>query len=529
VAIASWCQSASRISAEGGELAHMRNRALHDSLRSFALEAARLLRDDQSTGAELEFDLDGGSTRGGPVLYHYRPLTERFITERWQRLRMLESCPAAANQLGSGAAAYLRVNGLRGEESEHALRAMLESLYEDATDFTFPEERFESVYEGLERTLFEKSVPATVLVPVPGVELRAGRAALGDGIELVRGDLTDAPDEAVWGDASDPLAEDERREPNTLLVLTRDVTPDDPAPAHEALGRFRSLLTGLRLWKPGAVALSSLGWRRSGDGRWAPFELEATGTARGEPWILVEGEEAELAIFLGALERSTHGGAVAWALSRFEMGCGRRFEAEALSDYLLGIRALFEAGPDGGGRSANLALAVAVLCAEEGERKRVQRRIELAQALERFLMGDGPGDDYMDAIGSDSPRTLVDEVERHLRALLRDVMCGYLAPDLRGVADDLLLDQPPARFVRDDESGEFDSFEIRARALRRDEPKREPATVGAPRREWAAVVAQEPVTAELAVLEEEAEPAVGVIEAELPGFDDDPASFSAPV
>ncbi|MEJ7751085.1 MAG: hypothetical protein WKF32_06525 [Thermoleophilaceae bacterium] len=496
----------------------MRNRALHDSLRAFALEAARLLRDDQALGAELEFDLEGESPRGGPVLYHYRPLTERFISERWQRLRMLASCPAASEALGSGAAAYLRVNGLRGEESEPALRAMLERLYEDSTDFTFPEERFERTYEEVERTLFEKSVPATVLVPVPGLELRAERAALGDGIELIRGDLTDAPDEAVWGDASDPLAEDERREPNTLLVLTRDVTPDNPAPAHEALGRFRSLLTGLRLWKPGGVALSSLGWRRSGDGRWAPFEIEASGNVRGEPWILVEGEEVELKGFLAALQKSTHGGAVAWALSRFEMGCGRRFEAEALSDYLLGLRALFEAGPEGGARSGNLALSVAVLCAEEDERKRVQRRIELAQALERFVMGDGPDDDYMGAIGADSPRTLVDEVERHLRALLRDVMCGYLAPNLRRLADDLLLDQPPARFGGDAESGDFDSFEIRARALRREQP--EPV---------AAEPVYEPVTSELAALEEEEELEVGVIEAEPPEYDEDPASYSAPV
>ena len=490
----------------------MRNRALHDSLRGFALEAALLLRDDQNAGAEIEFDLDGANARGGPVLYHYRPLTGRFIAERWNRLRMLDSCRPAAEALGSGAAAYLRVNGLRGEESEPALQAMLERLYEDVTDFSFPEERFERVYGEVERTLFEKSVPATVLVPVPGLVLRADRAALGDGIELVRGDLTDAPDEAVWGCSSDPLGESGGGEPNTLLVLTRDVTPDDPAPAHEALGRFRELLTGLRLWKPGGVALSSLGWRRSGDGRWAPFELEASGAARGEPWILVEGEEAELAGFLAALRKTSHGGAVAWSLSRFEMGCGRAFEAEALSDYLLGLRALFDAGPETAGRSSNLALAVAVLCAEEGERKRVQRRIELAQALERFVMGDGPDDAYMEAIGSDSPRTLVDEVERHLRALLRDVMCGYLAPDLRRVADDLLLDQP-------------EPFEIRARALPRTEPEPEPAPAPARKPE------PDPVTSELVALEEddEEEVQVGVIEAELPEFDDDPASYSAPV
>jgi len=36
----------------------MRNRELHDALRNFALEAARLLRDDQTHGAEIHFDLD---------------------------------------------------------------------------------------------------------------------------------------------------------------------------------------------------------------------------------------------------------------------------------------------------------------------------------------------------------------------------------------------------------------------------------------------------------------------------------------
>ena len=152
---------------------------------------------------------------------------------------------------------------------------------------------------------------------------------------------------------------------------------------------------------------------------------------------MIDGEEAELAQFIEAIEGVSRGGSVAWALSRFEMGCGRRLESEALSDYLLALRALVESSGDSG--RSSLALRVAVLCAEESERKRVQRRIELAQALERFVMGDGPEDPYLDAVGSDSPRTLVDEVERHLRALLRDVMCGYLDADLKSVADGLLL------------------------------------------------------------------------------------------
>jgi hypothetical protein len=417
----------------------MRNRELHDALRAFALETAALLSEDQERGAEIEFDLEEGPKRGGPSLYHYRPLTAKFVADRWPRLRDLPSRERATAALGAGAAAYLRVNGLRGAEAEPALQAMLERLYEDATDLSFPEDRFERVYADVERTLYERSQPATVLVAVHGLILDAERVDLGGGLALVRGSHTDAPDDALWGTPGGGDEDPGRREPNVLLTLTREVSPDDAPPIGEARERFRTLLTGLRLWKAGGVALSTVGWRRTGEGVWQPFEVEPTGIVRGEPWVLATGEEADLCEFLAAIGRTRPIGSVAWALSRFEMGCGRR-EAEALSDYLLGLRALLERGPDLTGSS--LALRVAVLCAEEGERRSVQRRVQLAQALERFVMGDTPDDDYADAIGADSPRALVDEIERHLRALLRDVLCGYLDADLRALSDDLLLEQP---------------------------------------------------------------------------------------
>lgn len=414
-------------------------------MRAFALETAALLREDQDRGAEIEFDLDEGARRGGPTLYHYRPLTAKFIADRWPRLSRLPTFPRACAALGAGAAAYLRINGLRGAEAEPALQAMLERLYEDATDLAFPEERFERVYAEVERTLYERSQAATVIAPVHGLVLDAERVDLGGGLALVRGGATDAPDDALWSDPFDG-AGDDRRDPNALLTLTREVSPDAEPPLTEARERFRALVTGLRLWKPGGVALSAVGWRRSGEGVWQPFEIEPAGVTRGAPWVLAEGEDADLREFLAAIDRSRPAGSIAWALSRFEMGCGRRRESEALSDYLLGLRALLER--EAGLADPDLALRVAVLCAEQGQRRGVQRRVELAQALERFVMGDSPEDDYMDAIGSDSPRTLVDEVERHLRALLRDVLCGYLDPDLRALSEDLLLEQqqaPPAQ------------------------------------------------------------------------------------
>ena len=192
------------------------------------------------------------------------------------------------------------------------------------------------------------------------------------------------------------------------------------------------------------------------------------GTARGAPWTLAADEEHDLRDFLEALGDTPAGGPVGWALGRFEMGCERPHEAEALSDYLLGLRALLDATSEAG--EASLGLRVAALCAEEGQRRAVQRRIEAALSLERFLMG-GRGS-LQERIGSESPRDLVREMETHLRALLRDVLCGYLEPDLKSVADDILLETAPEPFALDEERDS--EVRVEARDLRRPEPEPEP-------------------------------------------------------
>jgi hypothetical protein len=494
----------------------MQNRALHDALREFALEAAALLTEEQKGGAEIQFDVAEEGSRRGPALYRYRPLTERFLGERWAMLRALPTCPAAAEALGSGAAQYLRMNGVRGERAEPALQTMLERLYEDATSFGFPEERFERVYEDVERTLYKDAVAATVVAPLRGLILESSRVDLGDGLALVRGEGVDAPAEAVWPEDGDG--------PSVMCVLERHVSPDDPLPALEARDRFGRLLTGIRLFKPGGVALGPVGWRRAAEGRWTTVEMAGAATARGEPMILDPEEEAELREFLDAVDAAAPTATVAWALARFETGCSRELEAEALSDYLLALRALLDATSDTG--RASLALRLAALCAQEGERRAVQRRIELTQSLEGFVMRGAQGD-LQKVIGVESPRALVEELERHLRALLRDVLCGYLDADLKSVADDILLEtrEPfhiEARDLRrgDPMTDELEAVEAahpRARKMAEFRPSEEPS-------------APSPQPSEEAEPEPEAESAPdGVTPSADWGFDEDPESYSAPV
>ena len=116
------------------------------------------------------------------------------------------------------------------------------------------------------------------------------------------------------------------------------------------------------------------------------------------------------------------------------MGCERLAPFEALTDYLLALRALLE--PEGpADRAAGGRLAA--ICARPEDRaelaERVARTISLEQAVIAGLAPPEPGAD-----------ALVDEFAEHLRALLRDVLCGHLSPDLRSLADELLADAATA-------------------------------------------------------------------------------------
>ena len=409
----------------------MHNTTLHATLEAFAADAAGQLAAETASGAEIPFEVvEEPGARAS--LYCYRPLTGAFIRERLGMLAALPTYAPAARALAAldGVDAYLRQRGearIPGEARERAdaaLRALLSCVFAERSEFGFDPVKFEKAYGELERALYEGRCVATVIAPLLGIALESStkELALGDGLSLMRGDaVPDAPAEAVWGNGD---------EPNVLAVLTVAHDRTARSPVSAARGRFRRVLTALRLFERGGYALGPIGWTRTDTGAWRTVALGSSGRPRFITFISAEHED-ELRAFCNLIaRRAPTSGEVAWALARFEMGCERLAPFESLTDYLLALRAMLE--PEGPG-SGRLAQRLAAICAKPEERTHLAERTAQAISLERAVIaGLAPAEPGVDG--------LVDELAEHLRALLRDVICGHLDADLRVVADELLAE-----------------------------------------------------------------------------------------
>jgi hypothetical protein len=401
-------------------------------IEAFASEAAMQLTAETASGAEVPFELieTTGGPRGRVPLYCYRPLTGTFISDRLGLLSGMPTYVPALRAVGGldGVEAYLRQRGEtripddRRQCADAALHAFLLAVFADRTEFGFDEVRFETAYEELERALYEGRALTTVVAALLGIALdpETTEIALGEGLSLMSGDaLEDAPPEVVWGD-------DE--EPHVLLVLTVAQDRAAPAPVSIARARFRRTLSALRLFERGGFAVGPVAWTRIDDGAWHSVALGGSGRP-GLPRRIAPEQEDELRGFCNLVARRVpRSGEIAWALARFEMGCERLAPFEALTDYLLALRALLEPeGPASGRLSGRLA----AICAPPEDRAAVAERTAHAISLERAVIGGlAPAHPGVD--------TLVDELAEHLRALLRDVLCGHLDSDLCAVANDLL-------------------------------------------------------------------------------------------
>ena len=421
----------------------MRSIALQTALTDFTEAAAGHLQAEITAGAEVPFELEqqAGRRASGPSLYCYRPLTGEFITDRESELRRMPSHEQAARLLAGfeGLERYLAGSNL-GERRiarmgavRAALCAVLCDVFAEQTDFQLRPERLREALVRLEQSAEAGSGDLTLVATLHGLTITSAEVALTKG-------LTIAQPHALGGLPAAVLAGS--GEVSDHLVVVLNAGEDDPADAVER-GRevLTDLLRALRLFGDGRVTLGALAYHRVGAGAWSPVALGAGGRPHGMLVVTAE-QEDELRAFCNLVSRrAPHRNEVAWALRRFELGCERESSQEALTDHLLALRALLE--PEGPS-SGLLAGRLAALCATPESRLALTARTTEAIALEQAIIAGTTADHA-------GPQALAENMSDHLRALLRDVICGHLDSDLAGLADEILLE---------DEDAEADEIEL---------------------------------------------------------------------
>ena len=411
----------------------MHNRALHDTLAAFVEEAAWQLAEEVSGGAEVPFELITAAppTRASSPLYCYKPLTGRFIAERIGVLGRLPSYPAAAKGVETlpDLPAYLLARGQRVPDSnprsqaDAALQAFLTAMWAEATDFTWDASRFAAAYAELEDAAYGDCSLSVVLARVDGLVVETDELPLGDGLSLVRAaTLRDVPGELLGDDHA------------TVAVLALESTGDDGRALEGAGRRLRRLQSALRLWDDAEPSLGPTAWARTDGGPWMAVPL-AMGLRRARGDCLVSAEEEDpLRAFCSLVARRTpRAGELAWALRRFELGCERASAVEALTDWLLAAKALL--APPAAIGYERVAERLAAICATPDERERLEHRLGEAISLERAAISGR-------VRAEPGVEELIAELGGCVRAVLRDVLCGHLDPDLRRVADELLAEAP---------------------------------------------------------------------------------------
>jgi hypothetical protein len=411
----------------------MRSRQLETALTEFLDAAAGYLRAEVAAGAEVPFELGSrAGRRGGRTtpLYCYRALTSVFIAEREAALKRLPGHAEAAKLLErfDGLDRYLAsvsTDAARGKGRARvraAIKAILEEVFDEQTDFELRPERLRAALDRLEESAFASPSEVTIVATLHGVMIASEELPLTKGLTIAR-------PQALHGIPEAAVSAGESEGGENHLIVVHAAEDDDPRVA-VLKGRdvLKDLLRALRLFGDGRVTLGALAWARVGAGPWSPLALGTGGRPHGMLMVTVE-QEDELRAFCNLVSRrAPHGNELAWALRRYELGCECESPYQALSDHLLALRALLE--PEGPS-SGLLAGRLASLCATPEHRAELTERVVQAVALERVVIAGA-------AAKQSGAEALAEDVAEHLRALLRDVICGHLDPDLSAIADELL-------------------------------------------------------------------------------------------
>ena len=405
----------------------MRDRLLNDSLTRLASEAAIKLSSLVAGGDQIPFDVDADSGDDS-LFYSYRPLTSRYVREREGELRGLEAFGPARDAVAAAgiAVAYLEARGEQvpgdpGERAAQMLIVFLASLWDGCTELSLDHERLAKTLAVLEAETRGAEEADVLIAPLVGLRMPHPRLQLPNGVQIGRADSIEAPIEAMRSEGMGRTA----WQPQFLALAEQGEGPES---AETAMRQLRELISVLHLFKTGSVGLGPYAFAPTGEDRWARLATGAPSTRPGG--YELNGEEAiEIVEFASALEaRPDPDGALAWAVNRFEMGCGRESALEGVSDHLLALRAVLDGhGPVG----ASLPMRASALIADESvDRIEARERIEGALELERSLMNGSP---------SLPGLALAGWLEEGVRRVLRDAAMGELGADLGTAADETLI------------------------------------------------------------------------------------------
>jgi len=405
----------------------VRDRLLNDSLTRLASEAAIRLSALVAGGDQIPFDVDADSDDDS-LFYSYRPLTSRYVRERDADLRGLEAFGPARDAIAAAgiAPAYLEARGepVPTDPSERAAQMLvvfLASLWDGSTELSLDHERLSGALAVLEAETRGIEEADVLIAPLVGLRMPLPRLQLPHGVQVVRADAIEAPIEAMRSEGMGRAA----WEPQFLALAEQGEGAES---AEDAMQQLHELISVMHLFKAGSVGLGPYAFAPTGEERWARLATGAP-SVRAGGYELSEEEAIHLAELASMLEaRPDPDGALAWAVGRFELGCGRGSALEGLSDHLLALRAVLDGhGPVG----ASLPMRASALIADETfDRIEAREQIEHALELERSLMNGSP---------SMPGLALATWIEEGVRRILRDAALGKLSADLNTAADETLI------------------------------------------------------------------------------------------
>ena len=410
----------------------MRDPLLSEALQRLAAEAATRFSSLVATGDEIPFDVaeDSGEST---LFYRYVPLTARYIAEREGELRSLPSFGPACDAVNAAGVAvtYLEARGIAvpadpDERAAKMLIAFVATLWDGCGEFSLDRPRLEQALAALDAEARDIHEADLLIAPIVGLQMPLARLDLPN-IQVVSAEAVDAPIEAMRSEGMQRAA----WEPQFLALADQGDGPEGTA---EAIRQLHDLISVLRLFKEGSVALGPYAFAPLGAEKWRRIATGAPATRPGG-YRLTEAEVSELAEFATRLEaRPDPEGALRWAINRFELGCERPSALDGLSDHLLALRAVLEGG---GPVGASLAVRASALIAGSPDRDEAREQIERAFGLERSLIRGsalvGDGED------SGSALSLAIWVEDGLRAILRDAALADGTADVALAADEILI------------------------------------------------------------------------------------------